>query len=228
MHDDRPTSDLRTRIYDLLKGEIRQGRHRADVVFGEHAVARAFAVSRTPAREALALLARRGMLVPRRRGFEFPRFDAREIDEIFEVRAMLEPWALRGVARCATPAERRDLAEAARRDLRDAFEPGSPVAAEAIDRVHRRLLALVANPVLVDLVERHADLVAVHVAALLREAAVAAEARRAVTEIVAAVVRGDEPDVERLAAAHLRRLRAALIERAGAAGPDRPARDAGE
>lgn len=83
MDDDRRTSDLRGRIYDLLRAEIRDGRHAEDIVFGEHAIARAFSVSRTPAREALALLARRGMLVPRRRGFEFPRFTPREIDEIF-------------------------------------------------------------------------------------------------------------------------------------------------
>jgi DNA-binding GntR family transcriptional regulator len=214
MDDDRRTSDLRGRIYDLLRAEIRDGRHAEDIVFGEHAIARAFSVSRTPAREALALLARRGMLVPRRRGFEFPRFTPREIDEIFEVRLLLEPWAMRGVARSAAPEDRRRLAEACAEDLGEAFVPGSPEAVAALDRVQRRLSALVANPVLADLAERHADKVAVHVAALLRDPAEAERGRGAAAAIVTAVARGDGPDTERLTVARLDALRDALRRRA--------------
>ncbi len=214
MPEDRRNPDLRSRIYDLLRTEIRTGHHAADVVFGEHAVARAFSVSRTPAREALALLARRGMVVPRRRGFEFPRFSAREIEEIFEVRLMLEPSAIRSVARGASPEDRRRLAGLAA----DALAPAAPLEVEAtasaVDRVFAELFALVDNPLLVDLVERHADLVAVRVAALLREPAAAAEARRAAAAVIDAVVRGDEPEAERRSADRLKKLGAALAERA--------------
>jgi DNA-binding FadR family transcriptional regulator len=130
------------------------------------------------------------------------------------VRLLLEPWAMRGVARSAAPEDRRRLAEACAEDLGEAFVPGSPEAVAALDRVQRRLSALVANPVLADLAERHADKVAVHVAALLRDPAEAERGRGAAAAIVTAVARGDGPDTERLTVARLDALRDALRRRA--------------
>jgi DNA-binding GntR family transcriptional regulator len=75
----------------------------------EHDVARDLGVSRTPAREALALLTRDGILVQERRGFKLPVYDAQQITEVFEIRHRLEPYAVRLACERATAEELKAL-----------------------------------------------------------------------------------------------------------------------
>src|SRR5690348_8758523 len=78
--------DLRSQIYDRLRSAIRSGVYPPGTRLVENDVARDLGVSRTPAREALALLTRDGMLIREARSFKLPNFDAQQITEVFEIR----------------------------------------------------------------------------------------------------------------------------------------------
>ncbi|MET0928088.1 MAG: GntR family transcriptional regulator [Aeromicrobium sp.] len=95
----RRVADLLRR--DILDGDVAPGsRLRAD------AVAERFGVSRTPAREAFLLLAQEGLLeILPRRGAVVRPFDERDLYELYEVRALLEPLAARRATARITEAD---------------------------------------------------------------------------------------------------------------------------
>src|SRR5215475_7451031 len=92
---------LRSQIYERLRAAIRVGVYPPGTRLLELDVAKDLGVSRTPAREALALLTRDGILVHEGRGFRIPVFDAQQITEVFEIRQRLEPYAVRVVCQRA-------------------------------------------------------------------------------------------------------------------------------
>ena len=55
-------------------------------------------VSRTPVREAMARLASEGLLASDRRSFTVPALSLQDVDDIYEVRFLVEPAALRRIA----------------------------------------------------------------------------------------------------------------------------------
>ncbi|MFC4071712.1 GntR family transcriptional regulator [Actinoplanes subglobosus] len=95
--------NARDTIYRALLERLTHGHY----TFGEplipQALSEEFDVSRTPVREALALLEQDGLLVAGRRGFEIRRRSDEEILEIFETRAILESSAAYAAATRATP-----------------------------------------------------------------------------------------------------------------------------
>lgn len=104
--------DLRGQLRDQLERRLRLGIYPDDVRLLEHGVAREFSVSRTPAREALAMLAREGVLERVGRGYRRARFSAEDIRQVFEARRRLEPFAVRLVATKMTTAEKAALRQA--------------------------------------------------------------------------------------------------------------------
>lgn len=147
------SAGLRQRTYDVLRGHISAGRIKPGQRLIENSVAAELGISRTPVREALALLAREGLLVPTTRGFVLPTFTERDVAEIYELRRLLEPQAFADAVEHATPAGldamRRALAsqrEAHARDDLPAFAAGNSAFRQAwLDLVtNRRLVASVA------------------------------------------------------------------------------------
>jgi len=104
--------DLRGQLRDQLERRLRSGYYPEDVKLLEHSVAREFSVSRTPAREALAMLAREGLLVREGRGYQRVRFSATDIQHVFEARRRLEPYAVRLVADKASEPELESIQNA--------------------------------------------------------------------------------------------------------------------
>jgi DNA-binding GntR family transcriptional regulator len=90
--------DLRQQVYERLRRRLRTGVYAPDIRLGEVSVAEEFGVSRTPAREALAMLVREGLLIREGRSFSLPPFNAKELFDVFEVRLCLEPYAVSKIA----------------------------------------------------------------------------------------------------------------------------------
>jgi len=92
-------------LYSTIKDEILRGDHTPGTAMRQHDIAARFGVSRVPLREAFSRLEAVGLLTLRpRRGYAVPAFNADEIREIFDLRAVVEEHAgrLASQARTAT------------------------------------------------------------------------------------------------------------------------------
>jgi DNA-binding GntR family transcriptional regulator len=83
-------------VYQTVKGKIVAGELHAGQFLGEESLATCVGVSRTPVREALALLERDGLvqIVPHRGAFvRWP--SAKDVEDVFDIRIAVEGMALR-------------------------------------------------------------------------------------------------------------------------------------
>src|SRR5215475_12404929 len=85
---------LRAQVYQTLRETLRTGAIGPSQTMTERDLAEQLGVSRTPVREALVLLAHEGLVAFSTRGFSTPKLSARDIEDLFQVRRMLEPGAL--------------------------------------------------------------------------------------------------------------------------------------
>jgi DNA-binding GntR family transcriptional regulator len=102
------SASLADRVYDLLREYLRSGQVRWGEPLREADLAARLGVSRTPVREALARLASEGSIEAHGRSFTVPTLTSEDIEDIYDLRVLLECEA---VQQAATPA---DNAEAAR------------------------------------------------------------------------------------------------------------------
>lgn len=86
----------RERVYEHLKSTILSGRIHPGEKLTEESLAKILGVSRTPVREALHKLESEGLIKPRKkRGFIVSRDSREEVEELFELRSILEGYTLR-------------------------------------------------------------------------------------------------------------------------------------
>ena len=90
---DRPAG-LTDRVYHQLRDNIGSHQIRPGERLQEVSLAAQLGVSRTPVREALARLESEGMIVVEGRGFVVPELTDADIEEIYELRFLLEPAAV--------------------------------------------------------------------------------------------------------------------------------------
>jgi DNA-binding GntR family transcriptional regulator len=95
---DRPGL-LGDRVYVTLREHLCSGWVPSGQPLQEAALAAQLGVSRTPVREALARLASEGLLGSDGRSFIMPSLSEADIDDIYELRSLLEPEAIRQVAK---------------------------------------------------------------------------------------------------------------------------------
>jgi DNA-binding GntR family transcriptional regulator len=105
---------LRDRVYNLLRKALREGEIRPNQYLGEHSLAKELRVSRTPVREALALLMREGLLVSTSKGLTLPTLSLDDVRQIYQIRKLLEPAGMQETARHATRAHIAALRQALR------------------------------------------------------------------------------------------------------------------
>jgi len=86
-------------VYAALREHLRTGRIARGVALQEAALAAQLGVSRTPVREALARLASEGLVIADGRTFAGPELSAADVEEIYALRFLLEPEALRLIAK---------------------------------------------------------------------------------------------------------------------------------
>lgn len=149
-----PRRNLREEITHTLRAAVISGELRPGVVYSAPSLATQFGVSPTPVREAMLDLAGEGLVdIVRNKGFRVTELSEADLDELSELRALIEVPTVRRIAETGVAEadldELRPLATgieeaAARRDL---------ITHVAMDmEFHLRLLALAGNQHLVETV----------------------------------------------------------------------------
>lgn len=203
---------LGDQVYAALQTHLRNGAIGAGQLLQEVQLAERLGVSRTPVREAMMRLASEGLLTTVGRSFVVPALTLADVDEIYEIRFLVEPAALRRVAPLAADPAVRAPVDAALKDAIDADAAGDATRfRDSAARFRSAWLALVPNARLVRVVEQYADHMH-HIRALtLGDANVRAIVLRGLKGVAAALAKGDG---ERAAAAmedNLREARKAFI-----------------
>jgi DNA-binding GntR family transcriptional regulator len=119
----RPLSregNLSDRIYAELRLRLQQLPLAPDERLLDLEVASAYGTSRMPARDALLRLVNEGYLVGTTRGFAAPVLSDDDVREIFEVRRLLEPEAVAGVAKAIDAAAMKEMTKALKQARRAA------------------------------------------------------------------------------------------------------------
>jgi DNA-binding GntR family transcriptional regulator len=149
---------LAERVYDTLREQLRRGAVKPGQPLQEEQFAGMLGVSRTPVREAMARLATEGLLSNERRSFTVPHLSRQDIEDIYELRLLMEPAALRRIAPLTTERRNRRAIEEALADAAAAHRAKDVEAfCEANIRWRAAWLELVPNARLVRMIELYAD-----------------------------------------------------------------------
>ncbi len=157
MTSGKKADSLRAQVYQQLRTALRKGRIGAEQFATERDLAEQLGVSRTPVREALALLMHEGLISATSRGFVAPELSQQDLDDLYQIRRMLEPGAIASTLDRLSPHDfrmlRQFLGEQEAADARD------DVAAfvEANSMFRALWLGAVPNKQLRQLIERHND-----------------------------------------------------------------------
>ncbi len=104
------TLPVRERVYEYLKSGILSGHLNPGEKLTEQHLAQTMGVSRTPIREALHKLGSEGLIKPRKkRGFIVSKDSKEEVEELFELRSILEGYTLRLISQTITEKSIREL-----------------------------------------------------------------------------------------------------------------------
>ncbi len=203
------------RASDTVRELILHGEFAAGSRLGEAELAERLGVSRTPVREALTRLAAEGLveIVPNR-GARVSSWTVAELDEVFDLRAALEPRLTALAVPSARPGDVDALDELAREMLRVGL-PGPDQDLDAVvglnREFHAHLVTLAAHPAMAGALAG-----AVHAPIVLRNfhAYDDAALRRSLAhhvEIVAAVRAGDPDWARAVMTAHIHNARAVMV-----------------
>lgn len=205
---------LGDRVYATLREHVRKGRVPTGQPLQEASLAALLGVSRTPVREALARLASDGLVVAEGRSFKVPALAVQDIADIYALRFLLEPEALRLVA--AGRPDRGQLAPL-RRGLEDMVAAHAADDGEAFMDANYRFrdawTALVPNQRLVRAIQLYADHVRYLRAFTLDDAAVRGVVLRGLKRLATALAAGDGDAAAQATRAHLENAKRILLER---------------
>jgi DNA-binding GntR family transcriptional regulator len=205
---------LGDRVYATLRDYLRAGRIPRGRPLQEAALAAQLGVSRTPVREALARLASEGLVVAEGRSFTVPSLTMGDIEDIYALRFLLEPEALRLVA--ASKPERKALAplRAALDDMASAHQAGDGAAFMEANYAYRSAwTALVPNKRLVRAIQLYADHVRYLRAFTLDEAVVRSVVLKGLKRLATALAAGDGEAAAEAMRAHLEAAKLILIDK---------------
>lgn len=142
-------------VYSILKKEIVSGTYKPGDWLQEMELAKNLEVSRSPIREALRRLTADGLVVDIPNKGSFVReFTEEEIREIFEVREMLESYAIRHLNKQWTK-EEKETFNNYREDFKRLYNEGNLDDYIVVDsRFHRFLVECTENSILLDLYQK--------------------------------------------------------------------------
>lgn len=199
---------LREKVAESLRAALVSGRMVPGTTYSIPALAEQFGVSATPVREAMLDLVNEGIVAPvPNKGFRVVELSDDELDQITELRRLLEVPTVRGLAGAITPATMKRLRRLAE-SIRRAASQGDVVAYVEADReLHLVLLAAAGNGRLVDLVGRLRDQSRLYGLEQLAADGVLAESADEHGLLLDALEAGDAAAAEQLISHHLDHVR---------------------
>ena len=210
------SASLGDRVYELLREYLRSGGVRWGESLREASLAARLGVSRTPVREALARLASEGLVEAHGRSFTVPALTEDDLQDIYELRLLLETEALR---QAASRGDGEARIGEIRRTLEQAEGAHARADAEGFIAANRSFraawLSLVRNRRLVRTVEQYAD----HVRALqfltLGDPQRQKVVLRVMKDILRALERRDPDEASDAMGRYLSLSRSAMLQAAG-------------
>ncbi|HEX5613323.1 MAG TPA: GntR family transcriptional regulator [Burkholderiales bacterium] len=205
---------LRDRVYHTLRDYLRAGRIASGQPLQEAALAAQLGVSRTPVREALARLESEGLVVADGRSFTVPALGDGDIEDIYALRFLLEPEAMRLTAKRKPEPEALEPLRRALEEMAAAHEVGDGAAfMEANYRFRGAWMALVPNRRLARAIELYADHVRYLRAFTLGEPEVRAIVLKGLQRLLSALEAGDGETARAAMLAHLDKAKRILLDR---------------
>jgi DNA-binding GntR family transcriptional regulator len=221
--DDRPgpalralsaRRNLREEIAETLRAAVISGELRPGVVHSAPQLAAEFGVSATPVREAMLDLAKEGLIeTVRNKGFRVTELLAKDLDDLSELRAMIEVPTVRRIAAAGVdPTVLEELRPLAA-EIEDAAARQDLIAHVAADmKFHLRLLALAGNTHLVETVRSLRAQSRIYGLRGLAERGELVASAHEHTELLERVAAGDAAGAERLMRRHLGHVRGIWAE----------------
>ena len=146
---------LREKVIRALEAAIVAGELQPGVIYSAPALAERFGVSATPVREAMLDLVSEGFVEPlRNRGFRVIELSDEDLDNIAQIRMLIEVPIMSQIAPRLTAAAFEKLTVAAEAIERAAADGDVLEYLDADRRFHVALISAIGNPRLTDLVDR--------------------------------------------------------------------------
>jgi DNA-binding GntR family transcriptional regulator len=150
----RGRRSLRDEVTGLLRAAVMAGELEPGVVYSAPSLAEQLGVSATPVREAMLDLTKEGLVeIVRNKGFRVTRLSPEELDDVTELRALVEVPTIRRLAERGIDPEDVARLRPLAAEIEAAAQRRDFVAHVATDlEFHLALLELAGNPRIVDLV----------------------------------------------------------------------------
>lgn len=195
---------LRESVTESLRAAIIAGSLEEGTLYSAPALGAAFGVSATPVREAMMDLAREGLVeTVKNKGFRITSMSDRELDEITEIRLLLEPPVMADVAGTIPESDMERL-HAMAESIVDAARDGDLAAYLAADRdFHAALLEYGGNKQLVDLATSLRTRTRMYGLKSLSESNRLADSAQEHHELLDLIAAGDGPGARELMRRHI-------------------------
>lgn len=203
-----PAASSADLVYLTLRRRFAEGELAPAERLTEAALAQELGVSRTPVREALGRLQVDGLVVPLARGVAVATLSSDEIEQLYNLRAVLEGLAAAQTARLQAagqiaPAHLRDIEKAAEEVERAVAEGDAKQSARANLAFHRAFGQAPGNTFLTDALHRVWDRIAISTVSNLSDGEWARTVLTQHQEICRAMIAGDEDAARRAAEEHI-------------------------
>jgi DNA-binding GntR family transcriptional regulator len=201
--------NLREEITETLRAAVISGELRPGVVYSAPSLATQFGVSPTPVREAMLDLAGEGLVdTVRNKGFRVTELSESDLDELSELRALIEVPTVRRIAAAGAGAPVLDELRPQAAEIETAAARGDLIAHVAADmEFHLRLLALAGNQHLVETVRSLRARSRIYGLRSLADRGALVPSAHEHADLLDLVAAGDARGAERLMRAHIGHVR---------------------
>ncbi|MFD1542921.1 GntR family transcriptional regulator [Nonomuraea guangzhouensis] len=199
---------LREQVAHALRAALVTGEMRPGVVYSAPVLAAQFGVSATPVREAMLDLAKEGLVeAVRNKGFRVTELSDRDLDELTEIRELIEVPTITRLAD-ASRAEEFDRLRPVAEEIVAAAERGDLLGYVDADlRFHVELLTLSGNAHLVEVVKDLRNRARLYGLSQLRERGTLAESAREHVALLDALKAGDTTAARTIMSEHIHHVR---------------------